>query len=49
MYLTDAQWPYPKKGGAAVGPARRRKGSKIIAICDGHGLPLAVHVVGASP
>jgi transposase len=38
-----------EKGGAAVGPTRRGKGSKIMAICDGHGLPLAVHVASASP
>jgi len=34
---------------AAVGPTRRGKGSKIMAISDGHGLPLAVYVVSASP
>ena len=38
-----------EKGGAAVGPTRRGKGSKIMAICDRHGLPLAVHVASASP
>jgi len=38
-----------KKGGAAVGPTRRGKGSKIMAICDRHGLPVAVHVASASP
>ncbi len=38
-----------EKGGAAIGPTRRGKGSKIMAICDRHGLPLAVHVASASP
>ena len=38
-----------EKGGSAVGPTRRGKGSKIMAISDGHGLPLAVHVASASP
>jgi len=40
---------FGEKGGAAVGPTRRGKGSKIMAISDGHGLPLAVHVASASP
>src|SRR6185369_17232337 len=35
--------------GAAIGPTRRGKGSKIMAICDRHGLPVAVHVASASP
>jgi transposase len=40
---------FGEKRGSAVGPTRRGKGSKIIAISDGHGLPLAVHVASASP
>ena len=40
---------FGEKGGSAVGPTRRGKGSKIMAISDGHGLPLAVHVASASP
>ena len=32
-----------------MGPTRRGKGSKILAISDGHGLPVAVHVASASP
>lgn len=43
------QLQFGEKGGAAVGPTRRGKGSKIMAISDGHGLPLAVHVASASP
>jgi hypothetical protein len=38
-----------EKRGSAVGPTRRGKGSKIMAIGDGHGLPLAIHVASASP
>jgi transposase len=38
-----------EKGGSSVGPTKRGKGSKIMAIADRHGLPLAVHVVSASP
>lgn len=38
-----------EKGGAGVGPTRRGKGTKIMAIADRHGLPLAVHVGSASP
>jgi len=32
-----------------VGPTKRGKGSKLMAIADGHGLPLAVDVASASP
>ena len=38
-----------KKGGLAVGPTKRGKGTKIIAITDDHGLPLAVSIESASP
>ena len=38
-----------EKGGSAVGPTRRGKGSKIMAISDCHGLPVAIHVASASP
>ena len=38
-----------QKGGSAVGPTRRGKGSKIMAIVDRHGLPLAVSMASASP
>src|SRR3974377_527191 len=37
-----------EKRGSAIGPTRRGKGSKIMAISDGHGLPVAVHVASAS-
>jgi len=38
-----------EKRGGGVGPTKRGKGSKIMAIADGHGFPLAVHVASASP
>jgi transposase len=38
-----------EKRGSGVGPTKRGKGSKIMAIADRHGLPVAVHVASASP
>ena len=38
-----------KKGGLAIGPTRRGKGTKIIALADDHSLPLAVSIESASP
>ena len=38
-----------KKGGDRIGPTRCGKGSKIVAIADSHGLPIAVRVTSASP
>jgi transposase len=38
-----------QKRGLAVGPTRRGKGTKIIAVAYGHSLPLAVSVESASP
>jgi len=38
-----------EKRGSAIGPTRRGKGSKIMAISDRHGLPFAVYVASASP
>ena len=38
-----------EKGGGAVGPTRRGKGTKIMAIADRRGLPLAVGIASASP
>ncbi|MFN8938804.1 MAG: hypothetical protein ACK5ZJ_03580 [Acidobacteriota bacterium] len=38
-----------KKGGLAIGPSRRGKGTKIIAIATGNSLPLAVAMDSASP
>lgn len=38
-----------QKRGLCVGPTKRGKGSKIIAICDGNSIPVAVMVASASP
>src|SRR3974377_1930334 len=38
----DATFAMAKGGGAEIGPTRRGKGVKIMAIVDRHGLPLAV-------
>ena len=38
-----------KKGGLAVGPTKRGKGTKIIALADDHSLPLSVSIESASP
>src|SRR5882762_3452725 len=43
------QLQFGEKGGAAVGPTRRGKGSKIMAIADRHGLPIACSIASASP
>ena len=38
-----------KKGGTGVGPTKRGKGTKLMAIADGAGLPVAIHTEAASP
>src|SRR5271157_4308953 len=38
-----------KKGGRCVGKTKRGKGTKVMALADRHGLPLAVHLESASP
>src|ERR1700686_107776 len=43
------QLQFGEKRGAAIGPTRRGKGSKIMAIADRHGLPIACCVASASP
>ena len=45
----DASFTGAKKGGLAVGPTKRGKGTKIIALADDHSLPLAVSIESASP
>ena len=47
IYRCELQ--FGEKRGAAVGPTRRGKGSKIMAIADRHGLPVACSVASASP
>jgi len=38
-----------KKGGRAVGKTKRGKGTKVMALADRHGLPVAIHIESASP
>jgi transposase len=38
-----------KKGGDRVGPTKRGKGTKLMVLVDGAGLPLAIDVDSASP
>ena len=38
-----------EKGGFAVGKTKRGKGTKIMAVADRNGLPVAIHVASASP
>jgi transposase len=38
-----------EKGGAAVGKTKRGKGTKLMAVADGAGAPIAVHTASASP
>ncbi|WP_202901706.1 IS5 family transposase [Bryobacter aggregatus] len=47
--FVDATFASAKKGAFAVGPTRRGKGTKIIALAAGDSLPLAVAVDSASP
>jgi hypothetical protein len=47
--FVDATFAIAKKGAFAVGPTRRGKGTKIVGIASGDGLPLAVSVESASP
>lgn len=38
-----------QKRGSEIGKTKRGKGSKIMAVTDGTGLPIAVHITSASP
>ena len=38
-----------EKGGFAVGKTKRGKGTKLMAVADRHGLPVAVYIASASP
>ena len=44
----DATFVMAKSGGAEVGPTKRGKGMKIMAIVDRHGLPLSVSTHAAN-
>jgi len=45
----DGSFASAKQGGAGVGKTKRGKGTKIMAIADRHGLPVAVHIESATP
>ena len=45
----DGSFAPAKKGGACVGKTKRGKGSKIMAIADRHGRPIAVYIESATP
>src|SRR5512146_804180 len=38
-----------KKGGLDVGKTKRGKGTKVMAVADRHGLPVAIYITSASP
>jgi transposase len=38
-----------EKGGFGVGKTKRGKGTKLMAVADGSGLPIALHTTSASP
>lgn len=38
-----------EKGGSGVGKTKRGKGTKLMAVADGTGLPVAIHATSASP
>jgi len=38
-----------EKGGAGVGKTKRGKGTKLMAVADGAGSPIAIHAASASP
>ena len=44
----DATFAMAKGGGAEIGPTKRGKGMKIMAIVDRHGLPLSVSTHAAN-
>ena len=45
----DGTFVPAKRGAQAVGPTKRGKGTKIMAVTDGSGLPIALHIDSASP
>ncbi|PYI86759.1 MAG: IS5 family transposase [Verrucomicrobia bacterium] len=47
--FVDGTFVPAKKGGATLGKTKRGKGTKLMAIADGHGLPVAVRTESASP
>ncbi len=47
--FADGTFSPAKKGGAGVGKTKRGKGTKLMVVADGQGIPLGVHVTSASP
>ena len=47
-HFIDATFAMAKGGGAEIGPTKRGKGLKIMAIVDRHGLPLSVSTHAAN-
>lgn len=47
--FADGTFAPAKKGGLKVGKTKKGKGTKIMMITDGEGLPLAAHIDSASP
>jgi transposase len=45
----DATFVTARSGGSCVGKTKRGKGTKLMAIADSSGLPVAVHAASASP
>jgi transposase len=45
----DGTFVGAKKGGGCVGKTKCGKGTKLMALADGYGLPLSVHAASASP
>ena len=45
----DGSFAPSKKGGSKTGKTKRGKGSKIMAVADRHGLPVAICVESATP
>jgi transposase len=45
----DASFAPAKKRGSKVGKTKCGKGTKIMAVADRHGLPVAVHIESATP
>lgn len=45
----DGTFAPAKRGGAAVGKTKKGKGSKIMAVVESHGLPVAITVDSAQP
>ena len=46
--IGDGTFSPAKKGGAAVGKTKKGKGTKVMLLVDGDGLPLGVHIAGAN-